>query len=92
VRVTVRLFALARQRAGRPEVTVEVAEPATVGGLKQALADAFPGLAPLMPNLMIAVANEYAGDDTPIAPGAEVAAIPPVSGGQDSTPLGADNC
>lgn len=79
--VHVRLFALARQIAGRPEVTLELAEPATVGALKRALADAYPALAPLLPNLMIAVAAEYAGDATAIPPGAEVAAIPPVSGG-----------
>ncbi len=81
MRVTVRLFAVARQRAGRPEVTLDLPEPATVGSLKRALAAGYPELAPLVPGLMIAVAAEYAPDDTPIYPGAEVAAIPPVSGG-----------
>lgn len=81
MRVTVRLFAVARQRAGRPEVTLDLPEPATVGGLRRALAAGFPELATLVPGLMIAVAAEYAPDDTPIPPGAEVAAIPPVSGG-----------
>lgn len=83
MRVTVRLFALARQRAGRPDLTLDLAEPATVGGLKRALAERFPELAPLMDKLMIAVATEYADDDSLIPPGAEVAAIPPVSGGGD---------
>jgi molybdopterin converting factor subunit 1 len=79
--VTVRLFALARQRAGRPELALELAEPATVGDLRRAIVARHPELAPLVPNLLIAVAAEYAGDDTPIPPGAEIAAIPPVSGG-----------
>jgi len=83
VQVTVRLFALARQRAGRTELTLDLPEPATAGALKRAIADRFPELAPLVPNLLIAVAAEYADDDTPIPPGAEVAAIPPVSGGSD---------
>jgi molybdopterin converting factor subunit 1 len=83
VQVTVRLFALARQRAGRPEVTLDLPEPATVGALKRALADVYPELAPIVPSLLIAVAAEYAHDDLAIAPGAEVAAIPPVSGGSD---------
>jgi molybdopterin converting factor small subunit len=83
VQLTVRLFALARQRAGRAVVTLDVPEPATVAALKRTLADACPELAPLVPQLMIAVDADYAGDDaTPIPPGADVAAIPPVSGGR----------
>jgi molybdenum cofactor cytidylyltransferase len=81
VQVTVRLFAVARQCAGRPEIILDLAEPATVGALKRAIATSYPELAPLVPSLMIAVATEYADDDTVIPPGAEVAAIPPVSGG-----------
>lgn len=81
MRVVIRLFALAKDRAGRPEVAVELAEPANVGALKRALASAHPELAPLLPTMMIAVDAEYADDSQPIRPGAEVAAIPPVSGG-----------
>ena len=65
MRVTVRLFALARQRAGRAEVD---ARPARAGDgrptLKRALAAGCPELAPLVPSLMIAVDAEYAADDT----------------------------
>src|SRR3954453_22267908 len=81
VRVTLRLFALARQRAGRAELALELPDGATVADLKRALAAGCPELAPLVPNVMIAVDSEYAGDDVAIAPGAEVAVIPPVSGG-----------
>ncbi len=80
--VNVRLFALARQRAGRAEVGLEVAEPATVATLKRALASKVPELAPLIPQLMIAIDADYADDDhAHIPPEAEVAAILPVSGG-----------
>ena len=85
MKVSVRLFAVARQRAGRPEVTLELPDPVTVGALRRALAADFPELAPLVPNLMIAVAAEYATDEATIPPGAEVAAIPPVSGGSLTT-------
>jgi molybdopterin converting factor small subunit len=86
VRVSVRLFALARQRAGRAEVVLDVPDPATVAALKSAMAAAYPELAPLIPQLMIAIDAEYAGDDaSPIPPGAEVAAIPPVSGGRPAS-------
>jgi molybdopterin converting factor subunit 1 len=82
VRVTVRLFAVARQRAGCAEVAIDIPEPATVASLKRALAAACPALAPLVPRLMIAIDSDYAADDErPIPPGSEVAAIPPVSGG-----------
>jgi molybdenum cofactor cytidylyltransferase len=82
MRVTVRLFAVARQRAGRAELVVDVPEPVTVAALKRALAETVPELAPLVPQLMIAIDADYAIDDARrIPPGAEVAAIPPVSGG-----------
>jgi molybdopterin converting factor small subunit len=90
VHVTVRLFALARQRAGRAELVVDVPEPATVGALKRALAANVPELAPLVPQLMIAIDAEYAGDEARRIPaGAEVAAIPPVSGGRPDQRSGA---
>jgi molybdopterin converting factor subunit 1 len=81
VKVTVRLFALAKQRAGSPHVQVELADGSTVLDLKRALAEAHPELAPLIPNLMFAVNTDYAADASPIPPDAEIAAIPPVSGG-----------
>jgi molybdopterin converting factor subunit 1 len=81
VPVFVRLFALAKQRAGRSEVTLDLPQRATVGDLRRALATACPALRPIVPNLLIAVDAEYAPDDQEIAQGAEVAVIPPVSGG-----------
>jgi molybdopterin converting factor subunit 1 len=88
VPVHVRLFALARERAGRPSVALELPEGSTVADLKSALARALPGFAPLLPSLRIAVNAEYVSDDHIVPPGAEVAVIPPVSGGgvPSSTP------
>ena len=86
MRVSIRLFALARQRAGRPVVDLDVPEPATVAAVKRALAEAVPELAPLLPSLLLAVDAEYAADDQLIRPGAEVAAILPVSGGESDGP------
>jgi molybdopterin converting factor subunit 1 len=81
VPVQVRLFALARERAGGPSVVVDLPEGSTVADLKSALARSFPALAPLIPSLRIAVNAEYVADDGLLPPGAEVAVIPPVSGG-----------
>jgi MoaE-MoaD fusion protein len=80
--VSVRLFALLRQRAGRDEVELELPADATVADALAALADV-PGLAELaerMP-LRMAVNREYASADARIEPGDELAAIPPISGG-----------
>lgn len=85
--VTVLLFAGARVRAGVSTLTVDLPEPgegagaATVADLRRALAAACPALAPLLPSCRVAVAAAYADDLDPISPGAEVALIPPVSGG-----------
>jgi molybdopterin converting factor small subunit len=81
MRVRVHLFAVARQRAGRSVVEVEVPGGSTVADLKAALGDQVPDLAPILPAARFAVEAEYADDATPIPPGADVALIPPVSGG-----------
>ena len=85
MRATVLLFALARAKAGRPSLSVDLPDPATVADLKSALALACPALAPLLPTIRLAINSEYALDDQIIPPGAELAAIPPVSGGSSST-------
>lgn len=81
MRVELQLFALLRQRAGAAVLPLDVPDGATVGDLRRALAAARPELAPLVPSLHVAIDSDYADDDRPIPPGAEVAAFPPVSGG-----------
>jgi MoaE-MoaD fusion protein len=76
VEVTVRLFAMLRERAGAPELVLELPEGARV---RDALAE-LSGLAPGLP-LVMAVNREYADEDDPLAAGDELALIPPVSGG-----------
>lgn len=78
---TVRLFAVARERAGRAEVHVSLPSPATVGDLRRALAAQYPALATLAASVRVAVDDEYADDAAPLSPDARLALIPPVSGG-----------
>jgi MoaE-MoaD fusion protein len=82
VRVTVRLFAMLRERAGSDSVEIELAESATVADAIAALGrhPKVGDLAARLP-LRIAVNREYAAEDAAIEPGDELAAIPPVSGG-----------
>jgi molybdenum cofactor cytidylyltransferase len=79
--LTVRLFAVARERAGRSEIRVELPLLATVGDLRTAIADQHPALAPFVSRVMIAVDAEYASDELTIGRDACIALIPPVSGG-----------
>ena len=64
--VTVRLFALAKERAGQSEITIDLAHGSTVSDVRKALADRLPALAPLIPTALIALDEEYASDGTPI--------------------------
>jgi molybdenum cofactor cytidylyltransferase len=81
MQVRVRLFAVARERVGRPELELELPAECTVGDLRAALRNRLPELGPIWTGALIAVNEEYAGDDAMIAPGSQVAVIPPVSGG-----------
>jgi molybdopterin synthase catalytic subunit len=74
--VTVRLFAMLRERAGVPELTLELPEGARV---RDALAS-LEGIAEGIP-LVMAVNREYADAEQTLDPGDELALIPPVSGG-----------
>lgn len=76
MQVTVRLFAQLRERAGASELSIELPEGARV----QDAIDELGGLAAGLPVVM-AVNREYADGDAPLAPGDELALIPPVSGG-----------
>ena len=79
--IAIKLFAIARQRLGRDEVEVTLENSATAGDLRRALSEQFPALADVLPHIRIAVNSSYAADSTIIPTGAEVALIPPVSGG-----------
>ena len=74
--VTVRLFAMLRERAGAPELVLELPEGARVRDALAELSELAAGLP-----LVMAVNREYAGEDEPLSAGDELALIPPVSGG-----------
>jgi molybdopterin synthase catalytic subunit len=53
----------------------------TVADLRRVLAAAHPPLAPLLARSAVAVGGRYSSDVERVAAGADVAVIPPVSGG-----------
>ena len=79
--VRVRLFARFRDVFGADVVTVEMAESATVKGLRDRLAELKPEIAALLARSQIAVNSELADDSIGIVPTDEIAILPPVSGG-----------
>jgi molybdopterin synthase catalytic subunit/molybdopterin converting factor small subunit len=79
--VRVRLFAMQREAAAARELGVEVGDTATVGDVWDAAVTLVPALAPGRETLRFAINGVYAGVTERVADGDEVAAIPPVSGG-----------
>jgi MoaE-MoaD fusion protein len=80
--VTVRLFAILRERAGVESIEVELENGATVA---EALAEisSRSNLGDLLARMPVtmAVNRDYADPDTALQPGDELALVPPVSGG-----------
>ena len=79
--VRVLFFARARDLAGCEAVTIPLREEATVADLRRVLAANVPALAELLPRCAIGVNGNHAADYVEIPAGAEVAVLPPVSGG-----------
>ena len=81
MRVTVLFFAQARERAGRASAELSLPEGSRLSDALAARAREHPALEPLWPHLAVAVSGRLAQPDTPLAEGAELALLPPVSGG-----------
>jgi molybdopterin converting factor subunit 1 len=79
--VRVKLFAGVRDAFGRPELTVTLAEDATAADLLRHLRDAEPDADSLLFACRVAVDHEFVSSASALPAGAEVAVIPPVSGG-----------
>lgn len=81
MRVQLLFFAQARERAGSSRATLDLPEGSRVVELLAAVERLHPALAELRPHLAVAVNQRMASDETVIPDGAEVALLPPVSGG-----------
>ena len=81
MRVNVKLFAVAKERVGKSPIEIELPEGATVRQLRGVIVEQFPPLADVIRHARLAVDNEYASDGAVVDQKAEIAIIPPVSGG-----------
>ncbi len=79
--VTILFFAQARERAGRASETLELPEGSKVEDALSAIRRAHPSLEALWPHLAVAADGVLVPGDAVLRPGAEMALLPPVSGG-----------
>jgi MoaE-MoaD fusion protein len=83
MRVTVRFFAILRDKAGATEAEIDLPAGATVSTAATAIAKRFPAIAGFVPRIAFAQNREYVQATQPLQDGDELALIPAVSGGSD---------
>ena len=81
MQVNVLLFAHARQLLDTDSVSLDLEQESSLSDLRNALASAHPDLEPLLSRSTFSINQNYATDEDTIPDGAEIALIPPVSGG-----------
>ena len=84
--VTVRFFALYRERAGMAKSDWSLPANATLADLLLEIRQTYPNLAPPDIDIVAAVNEEYDDGELTLQEGDEVALIPPVSGGGEESP------
>jgi molybdopterin synthase catalytic subunit len=89
VRVEVVAFAALREALGADHIAVDVAEGATGADLRARVAEQHPRWRDLVLACRLACGTEFVDDRAPLAEGAEVLFIPPVSGGSGAAASGA---
>ena len=85
--VTVKLFAILKDKAGRDEVRID-SGPCTVSELLAMVSREYPALSDMVSGgrLLVSVNREFAGRDAAIKDNDEVALMPPFSGGGERPP------
>ncbi|HVF61162.1 MAG TPA: molybdenum cofactor biosynthesis protein MoaE [Thermoanaerobaculia bacterium] len=78
-------FASAGDALGAGELDLELPDGSRLADLRALLARDHPALAPLWPRLAVAIDGRLAAPDEALTDGAEVALLPPVSGGSGGT-------
>ena len=81
MKITVKLFSLAKDLAGFDEREFELSQSGVAADVLQQLIRENAGFVDWKSSLRLAVNCEYVNGDHPLKEGDEVAVIPPVSGG-----------
>jgi molybdopterin converting factor subunit 1 len=81
MQITLKFFAVVRERLGESELIIELPEGSTIGDVREIVNTMAGDHAPLVERSMTMLNQEYAQRDELLSDGDEVAFIPPVSGG-----------
>jgi molybdopterin converting factor subunit 1 len=81
MQITVKLFALMREKAGMDTILLELPAGAAVTQALATLVYQYPTLEPYMANTRFALHMDFVDPETTLAEGDELVLIPPVSGG-----------
>jgi molybdopterin converting factor subunit 1 len=81
MQITVKLFALMREKAGTDTIPLEVPAGAALTQVLAILVRQHPILEPYMANTRFALRMDFVDPNTTLAEGDELVLIPPVSGG-----------
>jgi len=87
MRVQILFFGMLKELAGRASETIDLIEGASVADVLRHYESQIPRLKDCLSSLALAVNQQYAGPDTKLNSGDEIALLPPVSGGVPE-PLG----
>ena len=79
--ITIRLFALLKDRAGTDRISLDLPEKSTIATAVEELRHRIPGLGDRLNSIAFALNRSYTQPNTPLQDGDELALIPPVSGG-----------
>jgi MoaE-MoaD fusion protein len=82
MRLRVLFFGILKDLVGKSDTTLDLPESSTVGDLLAHFASQLPQLKDSLSSLAVAVNQQYAGTETELKSGDEVALLPPVSGGR----------
>jgi molybdopterin converting factor subunit 1 len=81
MRITVKLFALMREKVGTDTVHLDVPEGANIAQALAVLRRQCPMLEPYLAEMRVSLHMEFVQGETILQAGDELALIPPVSGG-----------
>lgn len=87
MKITLRFFAIVRERIGESERVIELPGGSQVRDVVRYVEGEFSEIAPLFRASMLMRNQEYVDPEEPLADGDEVAFIPPVSGGSESSDI-----
>lgn len=80
-RFEILMFAAARELSGTDVLAIDMESPAAAASILSRIGEIVPAIEPMLPACRLAVDQAFVGGDLMIDAGAEIALIPPVSGG-----------